>query len=96
VTLERVLNAYPEWELLASLSAKRSRRLYAVVVPRDTSFVKLVISVMNLVLRLRRQQVRATVIPINEPERVGCENGLSQCFVQTVGPTWQVVLYRRA
>ena len=96
VTLERVLNVYPEWELLASLSAKGARRLYAVVVPRDTSFVKFVISVMNLVLRLRRQQVRATVIPINELERVGRENGLSQCFVQTVGPAWQVVLYRRA
>jgi len=96
VTLDRVLNVYPDWERLASLSAERARRLYGVVIPRDTPFVRLVVSAINLVLRLRRKQVRATVIPINELERVGRENGLSQCFVQTVGPAWQVVLYRRA
>ena len=36
VTLDRVLNVYPDWERLASLSAERARRLYGVVIPRDT------------------------------------------------------------
>lgn len=95
VTLERVLNVYPDWEELASLSAEHARLLYAVVVPRDTGFVKLVIFVMNLVLRLRRQEVRAAVIPIDALDRVVREKGLSRSFSQAVGPAWQVALYRR-
>jgi hypothetical protein len=95
VTLDRVLNVYPDWERLASLSAERARRLYGVVIPRDTRFVRLVITAINLVLRLRRQRVRAAVIPIGELERVLRQRGLSRRFSATVGPAWQVVLYRR-
>ena len=95
VTLDRVLNVYPDWERLASLSAERARRLYGVVIPRDTRFVRLVISAINLVQRLRRQQVRAAIVPIDELERILRERGLRRCFSATVGPAWQVVLYRR-
>jgi len=95
VTLDRVLNVYPDWERLASLSAERARRLYGVVIPRDTRFVRLVISAINLVLRLRRQRVRAAVVPIDELERILRRRGLSRSFSATVGPAWQVVLYRR-
>ena len=95
MTLDRVLNVYPDWERLASLSADRARRLYGVVIPRDTRFVRLVISAINLVLRLRRQRVRAAVVPIDELERILRQRGLSRRFSATVGPAWQVVLYRR-
>jgi len=95
VTLDRVLNVYPDWERLASLSAERARRLYGVVIPRDTRFVRLVISAINLVLRLRRQRVRAAVVPIDELELILHQRGLGRCFSATVGPAWQVVLYRR-
>lgn len=94
VTLERVLNVYPDWERLASLSAEHARRLFGVVIPRDTPFVRLVISAINLVLRLRRQRVRAAVVPIDELERIVRQRGFSRYFSATVGPAWQVVLYR--
>jgi hypothetical protein len=95
VTLERVLNVYPDWERLAGLSAARARRLYGVVFPRDTRFVRLVIFGINLVLRLQRKRVRATVIPVDAIERVARENGLSPHFSARVGPAWQVAVYRR-
>ena len=95
VTLDRVLNVYPDWERLASLSAERARRLYGVVIPRDRPFVRLVISAINLVLRLRRQRVRAAVVSTEELERILRQGGLSRSFAATVGPAWQVVLYRR-
>ena len=95
VTLDRVLNVYPDWERLASLSAERARRLYGVVIPRETPFVRLVISAINLALRLRRQRVRAAVVPTSELERILRNRGLSRCFSGTVGPAWQVTLYRR-
>ena len=95
VTLDRVLNVYPEWERLASLSAERARRLFGVVVPRDTRFVRLVIVAMNLVLRLQGHRVRAAVIPIDAIDRVARQAGLSPYFSRAVGPAWQVLLYRR-
>jgi magnesium-protoporphyrin O-methyltransferase len=95
VTLERVLNVYPDWAHLAALSAERARRLYGVVIPRDTPFVRLVISVINMVLRLRRQQVRAAVVPFDELERILLGQGLLQSFSGNVGPAWRVLLYRR-
>ena len=95
VTLDRVLNVYPDWERLASLAADRARRLYGVVIPRDTRFVRLVISAINLVLRLRRERVRAAVVPVDELERILRQRGLSRRFSATIGPAWQVALYRR-
>lgn len=95
VTLDRVLNVYPEWERLASLSAGHARRLYGVVVPRDTRFVRLVIVAMNLILRLQGHRVRAAVIPVDELDRVVRQAGLNRWFSRAVGPAWQVLLYRR-
>jgi 2-polyprenyl-3-methyl-5-hydroxy-6-metoxy-1,4-benzoquinol methylase len=95
VTLDRVLNVYPDWERLADLSAARARRLYGLVYPRDTPMVRLVILVMNLVLRLRRKQVRASIRPAAAIERIARENGLDPHFSRSVGPAWQVVVYRR-
>jgi Methyltransferase domain len=95
VTLDRVLNVYPDWERLAGLSAARARRLYGVVIPRDTRFVRLVIFGINLTLRLQRKRIRAAVVPVDAIERVVGENVLSPHFSATVGPAWQVAVYRR-
>jgi 2-polyprenyl-3-methyl-5-hydroxy-6-metoxy-1,4-benzoquinol methylase len=59
VTLDRVVNVYPDWERLAGLAAARTTRLYALIYPRDTSMVRLVILAMNLMFRLLRKPVRA-------------------------------------
>jgi len=95
VTLDRVINVYPDWELLAALSAARARRLYGLVYPRNTPMVRLVIFAINLILRLRRTAVRAAIRPAGEVERIAQENGLSPHFSRNIGPAWQVTLYRR-
>ena len=95
VTLERVLNVYPDWERLASLSAERAQRLYGVVIPRDTRLVRLVIVGINLAQRLRGRQIRAAIVPIDALERTLRERGLHRCVSMSVGPAWRVLLYRR-
>ena len=95
VTLDRVLNVYPDWERLASLSADRSTRLYGFVIPRDTLFVRLVIAGINLAQRLGRKRVRAAIVPIEALERTLQERDLHRCFSENVGPAWLVLLYRR-
>jgi magnesium-protoporphyrin O-methyltransferase len=95
VTLDRVLNVYPDWERLADLSAARAKRLYGLVYPRDTRMVRFVVFAMNLMLRLRRKPVRAAIRPADAIDRIARKNGLSPHFSQSVGPAWHVVVYRR-
>jgi magnesium-protoporphyrin O-methyltransferase len=95
VTLERVLNVYPDWERLAALSAERARRLYGIVIPRNRRFVRVVISVINLMLRLKRKRIRAAIVPIDAIDRVLGTRGFRRHSSTRVGPAWQVAIYRR-
>lgn len=96
VTLDRVVNVYPDWERLAELSAARAQRLLGLVYTRDTPMVRLVVFAMNLILRLRRKTVRASIRPADEIERIARKNGLHPQFSRNVGPAWQVAVYRRS
>lgn len=96
VTLDRVLNVYPDWKRLIELSAVRAQRLYGLVYPRNTPMVRFVILMMNMVLRLRREPVRAAIRPADEIERIARENGLIPDAAKDVGPAWQLLVYRRA
>lgn len=95
VTLDRVINVYPDWERLVELSAVRARRLYGLVFPQDTPIVRLAISAINLRLRLQQQHVRAAVIPADLIERIVRANGLRLHVSTSVGAVWQVAVYRR-
>ena len=85
VTLDRVINVYPDWQRLVELSAARAQRLYGLVYPRNTPMVRFVIFAMNLILRLRREPVRAAIRPADEIERIARENGLAPHASQDVG-----------
>jgi hypothetical protein len=92
VTLDRVINVYPDWMRLIHLSAARARRLYGLVYPRNTLPVRIVVSLMNLFVW--RGPVRACVRPPDVIDRVVSQAGLVRCFSSTTGP-WQVAVYRR-
>jgi 2-polyprenyl-3-methyl-5-hydroxy-6-metoxy-1,4-benzoquinol methylase len=96
VTLDRVINVYPDWERLVGLAAARAQRLFGLVYPRDTRMVRLVIFGMNLMLRLQRQPVRAAIRPGDAIERIARENGLVPEISRDVGPAWHVAVFRRA
>jgi 2-polyprenyl-3-methyl-5-hydroxy-6-metoxy-1,4-benzoquinol methylase len=95
VTLDRVLNVYPDWERLTELSAQHAQRLYGLVYPRNTLMVRLVTFAMNVVLRLFRKPVRASVRPGEAIDLFARQRGLVRHFSQSVGPAWQVAVYRR-
>ena len=95
VTLDRVINVYPDWERLAGLAAARAERLYCLVYPRDTRMVRLVIFMMNLFLSLLRKPVRAAVRSPDAIERIARENGLSPHVSRNIGAAWQVSIYHR-
>ena len=95
VTVDRVLNVYPEWERLAGLAAAHAQRFLGLVYPRDTLMTKLVVSAMNLKLRLQSKTVRAAIRPGAAIERIARENGLMPHVAQDIGPAWHVAVFRR-
>lgn len=50
---------------------------------------------MNVMLRLLRKQLRASVHPVDAIERVVREHGLAPHITNNVGAAWQVAIYRR-
>lgn len=94
VTLDRVICCYDDMEKLVSLSAARALKLYGVVYPRDTWWVKIGLALGNLFLRLRKSPYRSYVHATEAVEALLTRNGLKrrshrQTFV------WQVVVYSR-
>jgi magnesium-protoporphyrin O-methyltransferase len=92
VTLDRVINVYPDWKRLIQLSAARTRLLYGLVYPRNVLPVRLVVSVMNRLVW--RGCVRASVPAPEVIDRLTIEAGLVRFFSKTTGP-WQVAVFRR-
>jgi magnesium-protoporphyrin O-methyltransferase len=95
VTLDRVINVYPGWERLATHAAGHAQRLLGLVYPRETRMVRLVILAMNLMLRLQRKPVRASIRPGDAIDRIAHANGLARHVSRDVGPAWHVAVFRR-
>ena len=83
------------WERLAGLAAAHAQRFLGLVYPRDTLMTKLVVSAMNLKLRLQSKTVRAAIRPGAAIERIARENGLMPHVAQDIGPAWHVAVFRR-
>jgi magnesium-protoporphyrin O-methyltransferase len=92
VTLDRVINVYPDWKRLVQVSAARAGRLYGLVYPRNTLPVRLVVSLMNFLVW--RGPVHASVPSPDVIDRLTSQAGLVRFFSKTTGP-WQVAVYRR-
>ena len=94
VTLDRVICCYHDMEKLVSLSAARARKIYGVVYPRDTWWIKIGLAIGNLFSRLQRSSYRAFSHPTQAVEGLLGSLGLQRSsYRQTL--IWQVVVYTR-
>jgi magnesium-protoporphyrin O-methyltransferase len=94
VTLDRVICCYHDMQALVALSVARAGRLYGLVYPRDTWWVRAAISIGNLYFRMRRNPFRAFTHNTRAVDNLVRKNGFEQRFYKTSGP-WQVVVYAR-
>jgi len=94
VTLDRVICCYPDMPALVGLSSARARRLYGLVYPRDTWWIRMAFAVGNLALRLWRNPFRVFSHPSQAVDALLNSGGLQRRFY---GRTllWQVVVYAR-
>lgn len=95
VTLDRVICCFDDMERLVSLSAQKATRLYGVVYPQDTWWVKLYVWLYhNLRNWLRRNPMRNYVHPTKAVEAVIQRNGLRRTYLKEMGG-WQVAVFAR-
>ncbi len=95
VTLDKVVCCYPDMDALLTVSAARARRLYGIVYPRDSWWLRLAVAAQNRLWRLRgvafSNFVHANSAIDTTLRRAGfslrCENR---------GPWWVVALYERS
>jgi magnesium-protoporphyrin O-methyltransferase len=95
VTLDRVVCCYHDMQALVHESAARARRLYGLVYPRDTWWVKLGLALLNLGLRLGRSPFRVFVHPSQAVEAILHACGLQRRFYRQTA-IWQVAVYAPA
>jgi len=94
VTLDRVVCCYPDAEALLRQAAGRARQLLAFTYPRDRWYVRTLIVLENLWLRLTGKKFRAFV---HAPERMAAVLEAAGLVRATRRETlvWTLDLYRR-
>ncbi len=94
VTLDRAICCYHDMPALVGSSSAKAGRLYGVVYPRDSWWLKLGVAVINFFSRLTRKEYRFFVHPAQAVESILHHNGLNQCFYQKTF-LWQIAVYTR-
>jgi hypothetical protein len=94
VTLDRVICCYHDMQDLVGQSSARAQRFYGLVYPRDTWWMRVGITLLNLVLWVRRSPFRTFLHTTQAVEAVVRGNGLEQRFYEKT-LVWQVVVYAR-
>ncbi len=96
VTLDRVICCYHDMPELVGRSVQKAKRLYGVVYPRDTWWVKLGnLFYYNLRHWIQGNPMRNYVHPTEAVEDVIRENGLQRTYYREMGP-WQVAVFSRS
>jgi len=95
VTLEKVICCYPDMDALVGLSSARASRLYGVVFPRDTWWMRLGGRIINFTFRLQRSAFRMFIHPTERIEAIVRQNGLQRRYYRRT-LFWQVIVYARA
>jgi 2-polyprenyl-3-methyl-5-hydroxy-6-metoxy-1,4-benzoquinol methylase len=96
VTLDRVICCFPDMQAMVSLSAARAKKLYALVYPRDSWWMRLGGRIGNWVLSLTRSKYQFFIHSAHEVDQLIRANGLQPRFQRNSGMFWQVAVYSRA
>jgi 2-polyprenyl-3-methyl-5-hydroxy-6-metoxy-1,4-benzoquinol methylase len=94
VTLDRVICCYDNMEKMVSLSLAHAGKLYGMVYPRDSWWMKIGLAVMNFIFKLQRNPFRIFPHPSQVVEAMIKANGLVRRYYHRT-LAWQVAVYAR-
>jgi len=95
VVLNRVVCCYPDYDALVGAAAERTRRLLVFSFPRERALVRTAFTLMNLWLRLTRNDFRGFVHPVRAMLDVAERRGLTP-VLEHRGFFWQLAALERA
>lgn len=94
VTLDCVICRYHDMQLLVGLSVAKAEKLYGLVYPRDTWWMRAAISLVRVYLRVSRNPFPTFVHRTQAVDGIVLGHGFRPRFHRASGP-WQVVVYAR-
>ncbi|MFX0211655.1 MAG: class I SAM-dependent methyltransferase [Candidatus Hodarchaeota archaeon] len=94
VTLDRVICCYPDMEKLVENSLNHAREYYAVVYPLNTWWMKVGITIGNVLLRIKRSNYRGYVHSEKKLHRLVEAHNFKPLFFQKTF-FWRVEIFQR-
>jgi 2-polyprenyl-3-methyl-5-hydroxy-6-metoxy-1,4-benzoquinol methylase len=94
VTLDKVLCCYDDMESLVRGSVEKAKKLYGLIYPRNTWWVKVTIGIENLFRKLKGNNFRVFVHPTKEVDSLINDSGMRVLFQRDL-IDWQIVVYGR-
>lgn len=95
VVMHRVVCCYPDMPALLQAGAGRARRLIAVTVPREAWWTRMVVSLENALMAVRRRAFRAYVHSRRGMRAVLADEGFTLVDVRT-GFVWSTMVFERS
>jgi len=95
VTLDRVLCCFDDMPALVSASVLKARRLYGLVYPRDTWWLRGVVAIQHFIANLFRGKMRFFAHRTAEVDALVRSYGFTPNVQHNAG-FWQVVMYSRS
>jgi len=92
VTLDKVICCYDDMSELVKQSSKLSRKIYAVIYPRDVWWTKLALPFINFYPIIKRSPFRVFIHPTKKVEEIIIRNGLKRDYYATT-LFWQVAIF---
>ena len=94
VTLAKVICCYDDMSELVSLSSKLSRKIYAVIYPRDVWWTKLALPFINFYPIIKGSPFRVFIHSTKKVEEIIIRNGLKRDYYATT-LFWQVAIFNK-
>ena len=94
VTLDKVICCYDDMSELVRLSSKLSRKIYAIIYPRDVWCTKLALPFINFYSTIKGSPFRVFIHPTKKVEEIIFRNGLKRDYYDTT-LFWQVAIFTK-
>ncbi len=94
VTLDKVICCYPDLRTLVGLSSQKAGKIYGVIYPVDTWWMKFGVRIPNFFFKIKHNSFRLYVHPTQAIEALIRKSGLKRKFYCKLF-MWHVAVYQR-
>ena len=94
VTLDKVICCYPDLRTLVGLSSQKAGKIYGVIYPVDTWWMKFGVRIPNFFFKIKHNPFRLYVHPTQAIEALIRKSGLKRKFYCKLF-MWHVAVYQR-